>query len=78
MSNLQSARLTRAESSIYLREKHGIRRTAGTLAKLACLGGGPAFRKAGTKTVLYEPHELDRWAESILSKPVISTSCTSA
>ncbi len=67
-------RLNRAEASEYLLERHGIRRTVGTLNKLACIGGGPTFRKAGLRRVVYDVVELDRWANSIISKPLASTS----
>lgn len=67
-------RLTRAEASSYLRQQHGVGRTVGTLAKMAVTGGGPSFRKAGPRCVVYDVAELDRWAESILSKPMASTS----
>ena len=66
-------RLNRSESSAYLREEHGISRTPGTLAKLAVVGGGPRFRKIGTRTVLYDVTDLDQWAASIMSRPVLST-----
>ncbi len=65
--------LRRYEASNYLLETHGIRRTVGTLAKLAVIGGGPRFRVAG-RTPLYSPDDLDAWADSILSPPVRSTS----
>lgn len=34
-----------------------------TLAKLRCLGGGPTFRKAGARIVLYRAADLDAWVE---------------
>jgi hypothetical protein len=43
------------------------------LAKLAVIGGGPVFRKAGRYPV-YEPNELDRWAEARIGPPQRSTS----
>jgi hypothetical protein len=67
-------RLTRADASSYLRDRHGISRTAGTLAKLAVIGGGPSFRRVGSRGVIYDVTELDRWAESLLSEPLTSTS----
>lgn len=67
-------RISRAEASAYLLAKHGISRTPATLAKLAVIGGGPAFRKAGIRRVLYDVVELDRWADGIISKPMASTS----
>ncbi len=66
-------RLRRSEAATYLLETHGIRRAVGTLAKLAVIGGGPRFRVAG-RTPLYEPPDLDAWADSILSPTVSSTS----
>ena len=44
-----------------------------TLAKLAVVGGGPPFRKAG-RIPLYDPEDLDEWARSKLSDLVTSTS----
>lgn len=69
-------RMTRLEASAYLLLQHGIRRKANYLAKLACLGGGPAFRKIGKKIVAYDRAELDRWADEIVSAPRSNTSQT--
>ncbi len=67
-------RLRRSEASPYLKEKYGISRTTGTLAKLACTTStGPKFQYAG-KIPLYPVTELDKWAESILSPLKSSTS----
>lgn len=65
--------LRRKEASVYLKTRYGIDRAPATLAKLACVGGGPVFRKAG-RIPLYAPDGLDDWAASILSAPVHSTS----
>lgn len=65
--------LNRKDACAYLREVHGIIRAPSTLAKLACNGGGPRFRKAG-KTPLYPTSELDLWARRILSPLMTSTS----
>jgi hypothetical protein len=65
--------LNRREASDYLLNKYGIRRSPGTLAKLACVGGGPAFRKAN-RAVIYEPAALDAFAGQIMSPPKRSTS----
>jgi hypothetical protein len=65
--------LNRAEAVEYLFRMHGIRRTVGTLAKYAVLGGGPRFRHAG-RTPIYPPSELDAYAASILSPLKSSTS----
>jgi hypothetical protein len=68
-----SGRLSRKEAAQYLKSKHGIRASTATLAKLACIGGGPAFRREGRFPV-YEAVDLDEWAEKRLSKKVHSTS----
>ena len=69
--------LRRFEASEYLFERHGIKRAPATLAKLAVIGGGPAFRKAN-RTPLYDITTLDAWAESLLSQSKVSTSDTGA
>lgn len=66
-------RLRRAQASEYLKEKHGVERSPGTLAKLAVIGGGPRFQHAG-RIPLYPVHELDGWVESLLSPLKRSTS----
>ncbi len=65
-------RLRRKAASQYLRETHGLERAPSTLAKLAVIGGGPIFRRAG-RIPLYSPEDLDAWAESLLSAPMRST-----
>jgi hypothetical protein len=69
--------LDRREASQYLFEKHGIRHAAGTLAKLASIGGGPAYRKAGRRAI-YDVPALDAYAEHIISEPATSSSAHSA
>lgn len=34
-----------------------------TLAKLACIGGGPVFAKINAR-VIYDTRDLDRWVEA--------------
>lgn len=63
-----AARLGAADASRYLAEVWAIQRTPKTLAKLRCLGGGPAFQKAG-RDVVYPRASLDAWAQSLLSAP---------
>jgi hypothetical protein len=65
--------LRRKAASDYLRETHGLERAPSTLAKLAVIGGGPIFRRAG-RIPLYSSEDLDAWAESLLSAPMRSTS----
>jgi hypothetical protein len=65
--------MRRADAARYIRETHGIPCAPATLAKYACLGGGPTFRKAG-KFPIYARADLDAWADLRLSKPVHATS----
>jgi hypothetical protein len=71
--NFPCRRLRRSEASAYMLAQHGVSRTPATLAKLACIGGGPIYRLAG-RIPLYEPADLDRWVDSIMSSPRRSTS----
>jgi hypothetical protein len=64
--------LRRRAAAEYLKSRYGFC-SERTLAKLACLGGGPQFRRAGS-IVLYEPDALDRWALAKISDPLASTS----
>lgn len=64
--------LRRDGASAYLFDRWGIKRTPKTLAKLAVIGGGPRFRKDGIRP-LYDPADLDEWAQGRLSPLVSST-----
>jgi hypothetical protein len=66
-------RYRRKAASEYLKDRWGIERAPSTLAKYACLGGGPRFESAG-RVPLYPEPELDEWAQSILSPLRRSTS----
>ncbi|WP_244913936.1 hypothetical protein, partial [Methylobacterium frigidaeris] len=66
-------RLRRWEASQYLLDEHGIEPAPATLAKLACVGGGPPFQKAG-RVPLYPVDLLDEWAVTRLGAVVRSTS----
>jgi hypothetical protein len=63
--------LRRREAAEYVHAKYGFCSDK-TLAKLATVGGGPIYQKAG-KFPLYKMEDLDGWAASKLSKPVRST-----
>ena len=52
---------TRVEAAAYLTQQ-GLPIAAGTLQKLASVGGGPKYRVVG-RNALYEPAELDAWVE---------------
>jgi hypothetical protein len=62
----------RKKAGEYLKSTYGFG-SERSLAKLACVGGGPPFCKVGPM-VLYEPHELDTWAQSKIGEPRRSTS----
>lgn len=66
------AYLRRRASAEHLRGR-GIPCSEKTLAKLACIGGGPVFRRFG-RIPLYTVEDLDAYAEAKLGKPVRSTS----
>jgi hypothetical protein len=65
--------LRRKEASAYLRDKYGIQHSPAYLAKLACVGGGPAFRKV-RRTPMYDRESLDAYAAEITSPLIRSTS----
>jgi hypothetical protein len=65
--------LRRAEAAHYIQERWGYPSSPRTLAKLACVGGGPTFRRA-SRFPLYEVRHLDEWVRAKLTRPVRSTS----
>jgi hypothetical protein len=62
----------RSEAAEYISDKYFPCRPK-TLAKLAVIGGGPKFRKAG-RFPIYEDSNLDEWALGKISELVGSTS----
>jgi hypothetical protein len=68
-----SAYLRRKAAAEYLREHRGIPCSPKTLAKLACIGGGPVYRLFG-RIPLYTTPDLDEYAEAKVGNPVRSTS----
>lgn len=65
--------LRRNDAARHVRETWGLPCQPNWLAKLAVIGGGPPFRKAG-RVPLYEAADLDAWARSRLSERMASTS----
>jgi hypothetical protein len=65
--------LRREEAARYVKEHWGLPCARATLAKLAVIGGGPVYRKAG-RTPIYAPADLAIWAESRIGAPQSSTS----
>jgi hypothetical protein len=64
--------LSRKDAAQYL-TTHGFTTAPATLAKLACLGGGPSFRSFGRKP-LYRETDLIAWAQARTTGPRRSTS----
>jgi hypothetical protein len=69
--------LRRNQAAEYVRNKYGLPCSSSWLAKLASLGGGPAFRKA-SRFPLYDEADLDTWAQSKIGPRVLSTAELSA
>jgi hypothetical protein len=65
--------MRRSDAADYLRTFYALPCRHSTLAKLACLGGGPPYRKAG-KFPIYSREDLDAWARRRLGKLMRSTS----
>jgi hypothetical protein len=65
--------LRRRAASEYLKGHWGLPCSEKTLAKLACIGGGPQFYRAG-RIPLYKVSDLDAYAVAKIGKPVSSTS----
>ena len=64
--------LTRGQAAEYC-IKQGLPVSPKTLAKYACIGGGPKFRKFGTMRVIYKIEDLDEWIEQRLSDTFAAT-----
>ena len=65
--------LRRADAAAYVRDKYGFPCSRQWLAKLAVIGGGPKFSKAG-RFPIYTPLHLDEWAQSRIGPAQSSTS----
>jgi hypothetical protein len=65
--------LRRVDAARYVESSYGFPCSPRWLAKLAVVGGGPVFRKAG-RMPIYAPADLDGWAQSRIGAPKKSTS----
>jgi hypothetical protein len=65
-------KLDRKQAAQFLTER-GYRTAPATLAKLACIGGGPTFESFGRKP-LYQAADLLAWAHARSTGPRRSTS----
>jgi hypothetical protein len=64
-------RLDRRQAAAFLTER-GYRTAPATLAKLACIGGGPIFESFGRRP-LYREADLLAWAQARTTGPRRST-----
>jgi hypothetical protein len=78
MTKQTEAYLRRDDAAAYVRQKHKISCTAGYLAKLASIGGGPVFHRLHNRWALYTEQDLDSWAQSRISGPLRKASETAA
>lgn len=62
--------LNRSGAAAYLKAKTGMY-TSDTLARLACYGGGPRFRRMG-RVPIYMVEDLDAWIDSKTTELLIS------
>ena len=69
---MDQAYLSRPEAADYIRAR-GLIISKNTLQKYATVGGGPVYRRFGSRAV-YTPADLDAWIEQKLSGPIVSTS----
>ena len=69
----QPAYLLRLDAARHVRETWGLPCSPKWLAKLAVVGGGPVYRKAG-RTPLYARQDLDLWARDRIGVRRRSTS----
>ncbi len=67
-------RRRRDDAAAYIREKHKLPCTAGYLAKLASIGGGPRFYKVDGRSVVYDELDLDSWADQRVFGPLTKAS----
>jgi hypothetical protein len=65
--------LTRQQAADYVFKSFGITLSALTLDALASKSGGPKYVKWGRKSY-YEPHDLETWVKSRMSRKFTSTS----
>ena len=73
MMNVSLKYLRRNEAASFVREKWAMPCSPKWLAKLAVVGGGPIYRKAGQYPI-YLTADLDAWAQSRIGAPQRSTS----
>lgn len=69
--------LRRAEAADYVRQHWGLPCSHAYLQKLASVGGGPVFQRAG-RWPMYLEADLDAWVDAKISGPLKKASDTPA
>jgi hypothetical protein len=72
-TNPHARYLRRGDAATYIRTTYGFPCSRQWLAKLAVIGGGPVYRKAG-RFPIYSTIDLDEWANGRIGAPRYSTS----
>lgn len=72
-TNAEQRYLRRSDAATYIRAAYGFPCSRQWLAKLAVIGGGPIYRKAG-RYPIYLTADLDIWARSRIGARRHSTS----
>jgi hypothetical protein len=72
-SDAGSRYLRRGDAANYILTTYGFPCSRQWLAKLAVIGGGPVYRKAG-RFPIYSTADLDAWATARIGAPRHSTS----
>lgn len=70
-----SVYMRRCDAAEYIVAKWGLPCACRTLAKLAVVGGGPVYRRAG-RIPLYKADDLDAWALSKIGSPQTNSAQT--
>jgi hypothetical protein len=70
MTTLPAKYRRRDDAAAYVRDTYKIPCTAGYLAKLACIGGGPVFHRLHNRWAVYLDDDLDAWASTRISRPL--------
>lgn len=69
---IKSRYFRRDAASLYLQTNYALQVSTAYLAKLAVIGGGPSFHKAG-RWPIYNKASLDQWARERLGPEFEST-----
>ena len=66
--------VNRDDAAAYISERHRLGCTRQYLARLASKGGGPPFRRLNGRWPIYKKSDLDVWAATRVSEPMLRAS----